>query len=82
MTGRVAGGSIGLAVAIQFLTDTCLDSGQTAILLALVSLVLAMLLARTPAPATADEAPSAPPLPGAHWLWSRRARPSFPSSWA
>lgn len=49
------------AVAIQFLTDTCLDSGQTAILLALVSLVLAMLLARTPAPATADEAPSAPP---------------------
>lgn len=61
VTGRVAGGSIGLAVAIQFLTDTCLDSGQTAILLALVSLVLAMLLARTPAPATADEAPSAPP---------------------
>lgn len=49
VTGRVAGGSIGLAVAIQFLTDTCLDSGQTAILLALVSLVLAMLLARTPA---------------------------------
>lgn len=61
VTGKVAGGSIGLAVAIQFLTDTCLDSGQTAILLALVSLVLAMLLARTPAPATADEAPSAPP---------------------
>lgn len=49
------------AAAMLFLTDTCLDSGQTAILLALVSLVLAMLLARTPAPATADEAPSAPP---------------------
>ncbi len=63
VSGRLAGGSIGLAVGIQFLTDTCLDSGQTAMLLALVSLVLAMLLARAPAPApaAADEAPSSPP---------------------
>lgn len=63
VTGRLVGGSIGLAIGIQFLAGTCLDSGQTAMLLALVSLLLAMLLARTPAPApaAADEAPSAPP---------------------
>lgn len=63
ITGRVAGGSTGLAIGIQFLADSLLDGRQTAVILALVSLVLATLLARTPAPAPApaDGVPSRPP---------------------